>query len=76
MWLERFNIIIQSLSHEFMPGMWGGYNFSWVEVGITIGSFGFFFTLLLTFIKFFPSVSITEMKEIVDPPVRPLEEAK
>ena len=70
MWLERFNIIIQSLSHEFIPAFWGGYNFSWVEVGITIGSFGWFFTFLLIFIKFFPSVSITEMKEIVDPAIR------
>jgi Ni/Fe-hydrogenase subunit HybB-like protein len=68
MWLERFNIIIQSLSHEFLPSAWSGYNFSWVDVGITLGSFGWFFTLLLTFIKFFPAVSITEMKEIVDPP--------
>ena len=68
MWFERFNIIIQSLSHEFIPAAWGGYNLSWIEVGITIGSFGWFFTLLLTFIKFFPSVSLTEMKEIVDPP--------
>lgn len=68
MWLERYNIIVQSLSHEFIPATWGGYNFSWVEVGITVGSFGWFFTLLLTFIKFFPSVSLTEMKEIVDPP--------
>ena len=68
MWLERFNIIIQSLSYEFLPSAWGGYNFSWTEVGITIGSFGWFFTLLLLFIKFFPAVSLTEMKEIVDPP--------
>lgn len=68
MWLERFNIIVQSLSYEFLPAAWGGYNFSWTEVGITIGSFGWFFTLLLIFIKFFPAVSITEMKEIVTPP--------
>ena len=70
MWLERFNIIVQSLSRDYDPSAWGGYNFSWIDVGVTIGSFGWFFTLLLTFIKFFPAVSLTEMKEIVDPPKR------
>ncbi len=61
MWFERFNIIAQSLSHEFMPYSWGHYNFSWTEMGITLGSFGWFFCFLLVFIKFFPSVSLTEV---------------
>lgn len=68
MWLERFNIIVQSLTHEFDPAAWGSYNFSWIEVGITIGSFGWFFTFMLLFIKFFPSVSLTEVKEVVELP--------
>ena len=68
MWFERFNIIMQSLAREFDPYSWGGYNFSWTEFGITIGSFGWFFTLLLIFIKFFPSMALTEIKEIVELP--------
>jgi molybdopterin-containing oxidoreductase family membrane subunit len=68
MWLERFNIIVQSLTHEFDPAAWGSYNFSWIEVGITLGSFGWFFTFMLLFIKFFPSVSLTEVKEVVELP--------
>ncbi len=70
MWLERFNIIVQSLSREFDPYSWGGYNFSWTEVGITIGSFGWFFTWILLFIKFFPSMALTEIKEVSPPPMR------
>lgn len=70
MWLERFNIIVQSLSREFLPSAWGGYNWSWTDVGITVGSFGWFFSWLLLFIKFFPSVSLTEVKEALDPPTR------
>ena len=70
MWLERFNIIFQSLSREFLPSAWGGYNFSWVEVGITIGSFGWFFMFFLVFIKVLPSFSLTEIKETMDPPMR------
>ena len=67
MWLERFNIIFTSLAREFIPGGWGNYNFSWIEVGITVGSFGWFFTWLLLFIKFFPSMSLTEIKEVMPP---------
>jgi molybdopterin-containing oxidoreductase family membrane subunit len=70
MWLERFNIIFTSLAREFIPSAWGGYNFSWIEVGITVGSFGWFGMYMCLFIKFFPSVSITEIKEILPPPVR------
>ena len=70
MWLERFNIIFSSLAREYMPAAWGGYNFSWVEVGITVGAFGWFGMWMTLFIKFFPSVAITEIKEILPLPVR------
>ena len=66
MWLERFNIIAQSLARDFDPAVWGDYNFSWYELGITIGSFGWFFCWILLFVKFFPSVSMTEVKEALD----------
>jgi len=70
MWLERFNIIFTSLAREFIPAAWGGYNFSWVEVGITVGAFGWFGMYMCLFIKFFPAVSIVEIKELITPPVR------
>jgi len=70
MWLERFNIIFTSLAREFLPSAWGGYNFSWVEFGITIGAFGWFGMWMTLFIKFFPAVAITEIKMILPPPTR------
>jgi molybdopterin-containing oxidoreductase family membrane subunit len=70
MWLERFNIIFTSLAREFIPAAWGGYNLSWVEIGITLGAFGWFGMWMTLFIKFFPAVAITEIKMIMDPPVR------
>ena len=70
MWLERFNIIFTSLAREFIPAAWGGYNFSWVEFGITIGAFGWFGMWMTLFIKFFPSVAIMEVKEVIPPPKR------
>ena len=70
MWLERFNIIFTSLAREFDPAAWGGYNFSWVEASITVGAFGWFGMWMLLFIKFFPAVAITEIKEIMPVPKR------
>ena len=63
MWLERFVIIVSSLSRDFDPYNWGLYTPSLIEVGITLGSFGLFFTLFLIFTKVLPVVAITEVKE-------------
>ena len=64
MWLERYVIIVSSLSHDFDPANWSGmYQPTWVEGAITAGSFAFFFFFFLLFVKNFPSISITELKE-------------
>lgn len=68
MWFERFNIIVISLSRDFEPGAWGIYKISWVEAGITAGSFAWFFMFFLIFIKTLPAVSIAEIKEILPVP--------
>lgn len=68
MWFERFNIIVISLSHGFDPAAWGIYKPSWVEVGITVGSFAWFLMFFLIFLKTLPPVSIAEMKEILPVP--------
>ncbi|MFQ5743560.1 MAG: NrfD/PsrC family molybdoenzyme membrane anchor subunit [Acidobacteriota bacterium] len=65
MWFERFVIIVGSLAHEYIPYAWGAYHPSWVEYGISLGSLGWFFTWFLIFIKLFPAVSITEVKELL-----------
>lgn len=63
MYLERFVIIVSSLAKEYDPYSWGIYRPSPVEIGITLASFGFFFTLFLLFTKLLPVLSITEIKE-------------
>ena len=68
MWFERFNIIVISLSRGFDPAAWGIYKPSWVEVGITVGSFAWFFMFFLIFLKTLPAVSIAEMKELLPVP--------
>jgi hypothetical protein len=41
-----------------------------VDVGITIGAFGWFSMWMTLFCKFFPAVAITEIKEILPAPRR------
>jgi Ni/Fe-hydrogenase subunit HybB-like protein len=67
MWFERFVIIIGSVAHDFLPYAWGLYWPTWVEYGILIGSFCLFFFLYVLFVKHLPSVSMTEMKETLQP---------
>ncbi len=66
MWLERFVIIVTALAHDFNPYSWGLYKPTFVELGIMLGSFGFFFTLFLIFTKLLPVVAVTELKEVAD----------
>jgi molybdopterin-containing oxidoreductase family membrane subunit len=70
MWFERFNIVVSSLQRDFNPANWGAYWPTIVETGITVGSFGFFFTMFLLFTRAMPSLAIAEVKEGLEPPRR------
>ncbi len=70
MWFERFVIIVVSLAHEYEPWQWRAYQPSWVEMGILIGSFGWFMTFFLLFLRILPAVSIAELKEVIPAPMR------
>ncbi len=63
MWLERFNIVVTSLSHDRLPFDWRVYVPTWVEWAVTFGAFGWFFFLFLVGLKLLPPVSIAELKE-------------
>lgn len=63
MWIERFVIIVVSLSHDYLPSSWGLYAPRIVETGVTGFSFGFFLFCYLLFVKLFPAISISETKE-------------
>lgn len=66
MWFERFVIVVTSLSRDFLPTSWGMYIPSIYDIGILIGSFGLFFTLILLFIRTLPVVSISEVKAVLE----------
>lgn len=66
MWFERFVIIVTSLHRDFLPSSWAMYYPTLVDGGLLLGSFGFFFTFLLLFLKTLPLVSISEIKAVVE----------
>lgn len=63
MWLERYEIIVTSVKHPYLPWGPGRYDPSWVEWSITGGWFAGFALLLLIFVRWFPSLTIWEVKE-------------
>lgn len=66
MWFERFVITVTSLYRDFLPANWGKFIFTMYDWGVLIGSFGFFLTLFLLYIRLFPAISIAEMKPVLD----------
>ncbi len=63
MWLERFNIIVPTLSTPRFPFPEGQYWPTWIEWSETAGSFAVFILLYVLFVKFFPIISIWEIQE-------------
>jgi molybdopterin-containing oxidoreductase family membrane subunit len=62
MWLERFLIIIPTLSFGRLASTWGTYSPSWVEISITVATFAAMIALYLIFAKLFPIVSVWEFE--------------
>ncbi len=65
MWFERFCIIVISLHRDYLPSSWGFYKPTMVDLGILLGSFGLFFTLVLLFARVLPVIATTEVKAIL-----------
>ncbi len=65
MWLERFVIVVVSLSRDFLPSAWGLYAPTVWDWAILAGSIGLFLSLMFLFIRFLPMISIFEMRGIL-----------
>jgi len=63
MWLERFAIVVPTLSNPRLPYERGLYHPTWVEWSLMAGCFAAFFLVYMIFTKFFPIVSIWEIRE-------------
>jgi len=63
MWLERFVIVVPTLTYPRLPNETVLYHPTWVEWSILAGSLSFFILLYMIFTKVFPIVSIWEVRE-------------
>jgi molybdopterin-containing oxidoreductase family membrane subunit len=66
MWLERYVIVVVSLTRDFVPSIWRSYHGTKWDVATFVGSIGLFLSLLFLFIRFLPVISIAEMRSLVD----------
>jgi len=64
MWFERFNIVVTSLSRDYLPSSWASYSPSWVEIGFFIGTLGMFIAGVLLFFRYIPMIAISELKSV------------
>jgi molybdopterin-containing oxidoreductase family membrane subunit len=64
MFIERFLIIVPSLSRKNMPFVWGTYSPSWVEISVNVAAVAAFALLYLLFAKFFPIMAVTDVREL------------
>jgi molybdopterin-containing oxidoreductase family membrane subunit len=65
MWFERFVIIVTSLHRDYLPSSWTMFSPTFVEIGIFIGTIGFFFVLFLLYARTFPVIAQAEVKTIL-----------
>lgn len=65
MWFERFVIIVTSLHRDFLPSSWTMFSPSFVDIGIFLGTIGFFFVLFLLYSRTFPVIAQAEIKSIL-----------
>jgi molybdopterin-containing oxidoreductase family membrane subunit len=68
MWLERFIIVVVSLSRDFLPSSWGMYIPTFWDWATFLGTIALFITLFLAFFRLLPPISMFEMKEILHKP--------
>lgn len=64
MWFERYNIIVTSLSRDYLPSSWVSYSPTIIEIGFFLGTVGLFLTGVLLFFRFIPMIAISELKSV------------
>lgn len=65
MWLERFVIIVVSLSRDFLPSSWTVYSPTRWDFALFFGTIGQFMFLTFIFIRLLPMISIAEVRHLL-----------
>jgi Ni/Fe-hydrogenase subunit HybB-like protein len=64
MWVERFMIVLPSLSRPHLAAATGFYAPTWVEISITASTFAAMIMFYLIFCKLFPIIAVWEYKHV------------
>ena len=64
MWFERFNIVITSLSKDYLPSNWVSYSPTFIDIGVYVGTLGLFAAGILLFVRYIPLMAISEIKSV------------
>jgi molybdopterin-containing oxidoreductase family membrane subunit len=65
MWLERYMILVTTLYKDFLPSSFGEFHASFWDWATFAGTIGLFLTPFLLFLRYIPSISIFEDKEVL-----------
>ncbi|MGI8908382.1 MAG: NrfD/PsrC family molybdoenzyme membrane anchor subunit [Candidatus Sumerlaeaceae bacterium] len=65
MWLERFVIIVVSLSRDFLPSSWAMYEPTRWDFGLFFGTIGQFMFMTFLFIRLLPMISVAEVRHLL-----------
>ncbi|GAC1397521.1 MAG: polysulfide reductase NrfD [Pyrinomonadaceae bacterium] len=75
MWLERFIIVVTSLTKDFLPSSWGNFQPTFWDIATFVGTIGFFLFLVFMFVRLLPAISIFEMRTLTkESEVKPYED--
>jgi molybdopterin-containing oxidoreductase family membrane subunit len=65
MWLERYIIIVTSLTKDYLPSSWAPYEPTVIDVGIFMFTIGLFAGGILLFLRYIPIMAISELKGVL-----------
>jgi Ni/Fe-hydrogenase subunit HybB-like protein len=65
MWIERILIILDTLSHDYMPSSWRIFIPTIVDFSILFGALGFFTLMMMLFARVTPAASMHDTRELV-----------
>jgi Ni/Fe-hydrogenase subunit HybB-like protein len=66
MWLERYMILVTTLYKDFLPSSFGEFHATFWDWSTYAGTVGLFLVPFLLFLRYIPSISMFEDKEVLE----------
>jgi Ni/Fe-hydrogenase subunit HybB-like protein len=65
MWCERYTIVVVSLHRTHLPSAWGNFHGTFWDWATLFGTVGLFLSGILLAVRFFPVISMFEMRALL-----------